>query len=378
MTEQKNLIIIGSSGRNAGKTEFACRLISDNQNRFPVYGVKIKRICTNKDECDNLCKNCLLGKLPIPGFEISEENDKTTGKDTSRMLLAGAKKVYFIKSEKDKLELAFLELMKIIPKNAIVVCESNYLRQYIKPGLFVLIRNNEDENLKESYVSTLKFADKIVNFKNSNWDFQPSRISFQDNEWTIKEPATAIILAGGKSSRMDGLDKSLLPINGIPLILHIVKQLEKHFDKIIIGSNDSQKFQFLNLPVIPDLEPCKGPLMGILSCLTASETEINFITACDIPIVNTEIIHKMMCNVDEYDMVIPVSDKNMYEPLFAIYKKSTLPTITTLLDNDVRKITEILQYLKVKKFEFSPGLWYQNLNKKTDYLNFINNSSNMS
>jgi molybdopterin-guanine dinucleotide biosynthesis protein A len=320
----------------------------------------------------------LLGKISEPGFEISEENDKTTGKDTSRMLVAGAKKVYFIKSEKDKLELAFSELMKIIPRNSIIVCESNYLRQYIKPGLFILIRNNEDDNLKESYVSTLKFADKIVNFKSSNWDFQPSRISFQDNEWIIKEPATAIILAGGKSSRMDGLDKSLLPINGIPLILHIVKQLEKHFDNIIIGSNDSQKFQFLNLPVIPDLEPGKGPLMGILSCLAASETDINFITACDIPIVNTEIIHKMICNADEYDIVMPVSEKNMYEPLFAIYKKSVLPTISTLLKKDVRKITEILQYLKVKKFEFSPGLWYQNLNKKTDYLNFINNSSNMS
>jgi len=378
MKEQKNLIIIGSSGRNAGKTEFACRIISDNHKRFPVYGVKIKRICTTKDECDNLCQHCLLGKMPEPGFQISEETDATTGKDTARMLVAGAKKVYYIKSEKNKLELAFTELLKIIPKNSIIVCESNFLRHYIKPGLFILIKNNEDSHLKESYISTLKYADKIINFSNSNWDFAPERITYQDDVWIIKEQATAIILAGGKSSRMDGVDKSLLPINGIPLISKIVNQLKKHFDNIIIGSNDFQKYQFLNLPIVPDQESGKGPLMGILSCLSESKTEINFITACDIPIINNEIIHKMICNADGFDIVIPVSEKNMYEPLFAIYRKSVLPIIKTLLDKDVRKITEILQYLKVNKFDFSPGLWYKNLNKKTDYLNFINNSSNMS
>ncbi|MDD3859640.1 MAG: molybdenum cofactor guanylyltransferase [Bacteroidales bacterium] len=378
MTEQKNLILIGSSGRNAGKTEFACRIISNHKNKFPVYAVKIKRVCTNKDECDNLCKHCYLGKMPEPGFQISEEEDNTTGKDTSRMLVAGAKKVYYIKSEKNKLGIAFSELMKSIPDNSLIVCESNYLRQYIKPGLFVLIRNNEDESLKESYTSTIEFSDKIINFKNSNWDFQPERITYQDNEWIIKEPSTAIILAGGKSSRMDGADKSMLPIKGIPLILHIVNQLEKHFDNIIIGSNDIQKYKFLNLPIIPDIEAGKGPLMGILSCLNESKTDINFITACDIPIVNTVIIHKMICKADNYDIVIPVSDDNMYEPLFAIYKKSVLPIITNLLDKDVRKITDILQHLHFRKFDFSPGLWYQNLNKKTDYMNFINNLSNMS
>ncbi|HOZ29820.1 MAG TPA: molybdenum cofactor guanylyltransferase [Bacteroidales bacterium] len=378
MTEQHNLILIGSSGRNAGKTEFACRIIANHKNKFPVYAIKIKRICTNKDECDNLCKQCLLGKIDELGFQISEETDTTTGKDTSRMLYSGAEKVYFIKSEKNKLELAFSELIKNIPKNSIIVCESNYLRQYVKPGLFVLIRNNKDEHLKESYTSTFEFADKNINFKNTNWDFQPERISYHNNEWIIKEQATAIILAGGKSSRMDGIDKSMLSINGIPLILYIVNQLEKHFDNIIIGSNDIEKYQFLNLPIVPDIESGKGPLMGILSCLSYSKTDINFITACDIPIVNTEMIHKMICKTDKYDIVIPVSDKDMYEPLFAIYKKSIIPIITSLLDKDIRKITYILRYFNVKKFKFSPGLWYQNLNKKTDYLNFINNLSNMS
>jgi hypothetical protein len=55
---------------------------------------------------------------------------------------------------------------------------------------------------------------------------------------------TAIVLAGGLSKRMGGPDKSMLPVNGLPMIQHIVTQLENHFREIIIGG-DEKKYSFL-------------------------------------------------------------------------------------------------------------------------------------
>ena len=92
---------------------------------------------------------------------------------------------------------------------------------------------------------------------------------------------TAIVLAGGKSTRLEGVDKSMLPLNGEPMIQHIVTQLENHFKEIIIGGE--KKYSFLGHKVVPDEVTGSGPLMGVYSCLARLVTELNFITVCDIP-----------------------------------------------------------------------------------------------
>lgn len=56
--------------------------------------------------------------------------------------------------------------------------------------------------------------------------------------------ATAIILAGERSSRM-GKDKSMLPIDDKPLIQHIADQLSPFFKEVIIGTNDVDNINFL-------------------------------------------------------------------------------------------------------------------------------------
>ncbi|NCU32376.1 MAG: molybdenum cofactor guanylyltransferase, partial [Candidatus Moranbacteria bacterium] len=156
-----------------------------------------------------------------------------------------------------------------------------------------LITCVKDKTIKPNCARVIRYADKIIEFDNMSWNFPPDRVIFKNNNWIVKEKATAIVLAGGKSSRM-GEDKSLLPVNGRPLIAHIVDQLRDRFDEIIIGANDPEKYAFLNLPVVTDIEKDKGPLMGIYSCLNASTNDVNFVTACDIPVMNTKLISDML------------------------------------------------------------------------------------
>ncbi len=188
---------------------------------------------------------------------------------------------------------------------------------------------------------------------------------------SLKENATAIILAGGKSSRM-GQDKSLLSANNLTLIGKIVSQLEDHFQEIIIGANDLEKYRFLNLPVIPDLEEGKGPLMGIYSTLLRSNHEINFVVACDIPDLDIQYIKELIRQAKDHQIVIPTWKNGKHEPLFAVYRKSILDNIKKLLAADQRKISLLFQSTDVKYMPLPDEVkWYKNLNTMEDYKKYI-------
>lgn len=183
--------------------------------------------------------------------------------------------------------------------------------------------------------------------------------------------ATAIILAGGKSSRM-GRDKSLLSTNDIPLIGKIASQLEGHFPEIIVSANDREKYRFLHLPVIPDLETGKGPLMGIYSALLRSEHEINFVVACDIPELDLQYIQELIKEAKDHQIVVPIWSDGRLEPLFAVYKKSVVGNIKKLLDAGHGKIRLLFESADVKYLPLpDEGKWYRNLNTMEDYQNYI-------
>jgi len=183
--------------------------------------------------------------------------------------------------------------------------------------------------------------------------------------------ATAIILAGGKSSRM-GRDKSLLATNDLPLIGKIASQLKDHFPEIIIGANDMEKYRFLHLPVIPDLEEGKGPLMGIYSTLLRSQHEINFVVACDIPDLDIQYVQELIRQAQDHQIVIPTWSDGKLEPLFAVYRKSVLNEIRNILDTGQRKIRLLFESVDVKYLPLpDEGKWYRNLNTMDDYRNYI-------
>lgn len=175
------------------------------------------------------------------------------------------------------------------------------------------------------------------------------------------------MLAGGKSTRMKGIDKSMLPVKGIPLIARIVRQLEPYFSEIIIGANDMAKYQFLGHRVVPDLEEEGGPLMGIYSCLAASDSDLNFITACDIPDISISFIKNMLELSEGADIVMPVSGSDRYEPLHAIYRKSVIPEAEVLIREKRYRIAELLLKVNTRFILFEGQNWYRNINYIEEY-----------
>ena len=140
----------------------------------------------------------------------------------------------------------------------------------------------------------------------------------------------ALLLAGGKGSRMGFKEKALIDIDGRPLISYVIDALEKVVDNIIISVRDTQQGKVLG-EFLPDYKftydasENKGPISGILSGLEACEDEYCFIAACDMPFLDEKVIRMLFQQCEDYDATIPRWDDGFLEPLHAVY--STEPMI---------------------------------------------------
>jgi molybdenum cofactor guanylyltransferase len=167
-----------------------------------------------------------------------------------------------------------------------------------------------------------------------------------------------------------GLDKSLLPVGGRPLIAHIADQLA-FFAERLIGSNDPARYAFLSLPVVPDQEPGHGPLMGILSCVDRAAHDLCFVTGCDIPTLDRGFILELLALSDGYDIVIPRLADGKTEPLLAVYRKTVVPVARTIMARGGRRIVELLDELRVRFVVADSLTWYCNLNTLEDYRRWL-------
>jgi molybdopterin-guanine dinucleotide biosynthesis protein A len=373
MTDRNNaisipgMLMIGAAGRDAGKTYFACKMMRRFAGSRDIVGIKVtpiervtERCPHGRDDC-NVCAS-LKGK-----FEIVEETDPAPDKDTCKLLAAGAKRVFWLRVLKSHLKEGAAALLETIGKDAVCICESNSLRNVVEPGLFLMLKNSNTDDVKPSSKAVAQHADRLVLFDGNSFDIDCDDFALSKTGWTMKTQATAIIMAGGESRRM-GHDKSMLCVEGKPMIQHICEQLRPWFDEILISANDSGKYGFLGVPVIGDREPRQGPLMGIASAMEISTNDANFVIACDMPEIDTSLMLRMLRQSAGYDGVVPRITESRYEPLFAVYRKNMLPVINDLLASGERKVDRSYDLCKIRYVDLGTDSFLRNINTVQDYL----------
>ena len=186
------------------------------------------------------------------------------------------------------------------------------------------------------------------------------------------EAATAVILAGGKSSRM-GQPKALLLFAGEPLIVHMVRRLGQSFGDIVVVAAPDQELPALPATIVRDDVAHQGPVGGIYYGLKAARRDICFVTSCDAPFLNLGLIAYLMAQIADFDVVVPfIQDR--YQPLHAVYRKQVAPLLRGQLERG--ELRPIFLYDKVRtrkltEAEMHPhdpeSLSFLNMNTPEDY-----------
>jgi molybdopterin-guanine dinucleotide biosynthesis protein A len=184
--------------------------------------------------------------------------------------------------------------------------------------------------------------------------------------------ASAIVLAGGKSSRM-GSPKCLLRFDGEPLIAHLVRRLRRLFAEVIVVAAPEQEIPPLAVKIVRDEVPFQGPVGGMYYGLQAASAEICFVTSCDVPFLNLPTIEFLLATLGAADVAVPHWDGRL-QPLFAVYRRSVLPFLKQQLAAGELRSTLLYEKVAtriVSAAELSgadpQGLSFININLPEDY-----------
>ncbi len=185
---------------------------------------------------------------------------------------------------------------------------------------------------------------------------------------------TALILAGGKSSRF-GSDKSLLILNQKLIVQHLVECCSSFADEVLIVSNQDAKFGLPGIRELHDIYPDMGPLGGIHAGLCAAKNDYIFVSACDMPFFDEFLAKCMLSQLDEYQAVLPYY-QNKYEPLFSALRRDKALSVTEyLLQHNKKRMMLLFEQLETYCWECTKEEHenFYNINYREDYFKLLMN-----
>jgi molybdopterin-guanine dinucleotide biosynthesis protein A len=184
--------------------------------------------------------------------------------------------------------------------------------------------------------------------------------------------ASAVVLAGGKSSRM-GSAKALLPFDNEPLIVHIVRALNRIFAETVVVAAPGQEIPELPVKLVRDEVAYQGPVGGIYYGLKATGGEFSFVTSCDVAFLNSPLISFLISQISQHDVVVPYW-QDRFQPLHAVYRRSVLPLLESQLERGELRPVYLFDRVRTRRVaeeeirSFDPqGLSFFNMNTPDDY-----------
>jgi molybdopterin-guanine dinucleotide biosynthesis protein A len=184
--------------------------------------------------------------------------------------------------------------------------------------------------------------------------------------------ATAVVLAGGRSSRM-GTSKAMLLFDGMPLVTHIVAMLRDRFADVVVVAAPDQQLPAMPATIVRDEVAYQGPVAGIYHGLKAAGNDVAFVTSCDSAFLNPRLIEHLVSSIRDHDVVVPWW-QDRFQPLQAVYRTSVAPLLESQLARGELRPVFLFDKVRTRKVEedeirrFDPeGTSFFNMNTPADY-----------
>jgi len=159
---------------------------------------------------------------------------------------------------------------------------------------------------------------------------------------------TAVILCGGQSARM-GQDKAALVVDGETFLDRAIRVAREVADDVIVVARASQAMP-ADVRVVHDPVENLGPLAGIAAGLSASNTDLNVVVACDMPLVRSVVLQRLVESIGEHDACVAIVDGHA-SVLCGVYRSRVAPVATQMLDQGERRVTAFVDRLKTKRVD---------------------------
>jgi molybdopterin-guanine dinucleotide biosynthesis protein A len=156
------------------------------------------------------------------------------------------------------------------------------------------------------------------------------------------EPLSVTILVGGRGSRLGGVDKAALDLNGTPLIEHVLAVVAPLASELLVVANDDRLAGDPRFTVLLDPEPHAGVLPALLAALSAATSPLLLLLACDMPFVSRALVEHLVRLAPGRDVVMPkVGGRE--QPMHAVYRvASCSPAIRAALARGDRRMISFL------------------------------------
>ena len=180
------------------------------------------------------------------------------------------------------------------------------------------------------------------------------------------EAITAVILAGGRGSRMGGADKGLQNFNGVPLALHTLLRLSPQVGDVMINANRNlAAYESFGVPVWPDstsMGDFAGPLAGFMTGLERCETPYLLTVPCDTPLFPHDLVARLADALEAQSADFAVASapeedgQSRPQPVFCLMGTSMLESLHRFTKSGGRKIDAWTAQHKVALVPFNlPG-----------------------
>jgi molybdopterin-guanine dinucleotide biosynthesis protein A len=184
-----------------------------------------------------------------------------------------------------------------------------------------------------------------------------------------REQITGLILAGGRASRMGGVDKGLQTYQGLPLAMHALMRLGPQVGEVMINANRNlAAYESMGPPVWPDALPdFPGPLAGFLVGLERCETPYLVTVPCDSPLFPLDLVARLADGLEQADADIAMPktvgpEGAQVQPVYCLMKSSLMESLVRFTQAGERKIDRWTALHRVAEVSFEDAGAFVNAN----------------
>jgi len=177
------------------------------------------------------------------------------------------------------------------------------------------------------------------------------------SKFKISRHITGVILAGGRGSRMGGLDKGLVKLNEQYIIEHAITALRPQVSRLLISANRNldQYAQLCDCPVVTDtFGHYEGPLAGMAAALAQVQTDYVLFVPCDSPFISSQLVERLYTGLIQVNADVSVADDGeRIHPVFSLFKRKLLANLRAFLQTGDRRVHRFITQQSLARVDFS-------------------------